>query len=318
MQKNCNLMVNFGVSLFAHQNGEVTVGARDGAAHVLRCLKVWYDLPSDVLFVATNLVDRFLTKMRVRPKHMACISVGSFLLAVRQLKLNINDTDDLVSISQVINYIRMHSRICLRRVSQFLFFVCSSRRYILSKVNDFRFHLWTIVLKDAAQFNTYVFIYFSWHLRMLIMSRRRFLFDCRLRADNRKIKSKKNTKTKIKFRGREWTKKKWLTCAVEIGSRAFDYFRNRICLLSAHISLTSCNGVWVSDCFSAAYLTENRIFSIKFEIAFCKKQFYASLLKRLQNKYLFDEAQTHRSDSYHAINLIFFMFSLSLSLSLPI
>jgi len=82
------------------RNGEVTVGARDGAAHVLRCLKVWYDLPSDVLFVATNLVDRFLTKMRVRPKHMACISVGSFLLAVRQLKLNINDTDDLVSISQ--------------------------------------------------------------------------------------------------------------------------------------------------------------------------------------------------------------------------
>lgn len=55
-----------------------------------------------MLFVATNLVDRFLTKMRVRPKHMACISVGSFLLAVRQLKMNINDTDDLVSISQVI------------------------------------------------------------------------------------------------------------------------------------------------------------------------------------------------------------------------
>lgn len=86
---------------FCHfQNGEVTVGARDGAAHVLRCLKVWYDMPSDVLFVATNLVDRFLTKMRVRPKHMACISVGSFLLAVRQLQMNINDTDDLVAISQ--------------------------------------------------------------------------------------------------------------------------------------------------------------------------------------------------------------------------
>jgi len=82
------------------RNGEVTVGARDGAAHVLRCLKVWYDLPSDVLFVATNLVDRFLTKMRVRPKHMACISVGSFLLAVRQLKLNLSDVDDIVSISQ--------------------------------------------------------------------------------------------------------------------------------------------------------------------------------------------------------------------------
>lgn len=82
------------------KNGEVTVGARDGAAHVLRCLKMWYDFPSDVLFVAVNLVDRFLTKMRVRPKHMACISVGSFLLAVRQLKLTIADTEDLVCISQ--------------------------------------------------------------------------------------------------------------------------------------------------------------------------------------------------------------------------
>ncbi|XP_031620513.1 cyclin G [Contarinia nasturtii] len=97
------LETKFQPSLFLPEdsnNGEVTVGARDGAAHVLRCLKMWYDFPSDVLFVAVNLVDRFLTKMRVRPKHMACISVGSFLLAVRQLKLNIADTDDLVAISQ--------------------------------------------------------------------------------------------------------------------------------------------------------------------------------------------------------------------------
>jgi hypothetical protein len=44
---------------------EITNGIRDGSAHVLRCLKVWYDLPSDVLFVAINLMDRFLTKMKV-------------------------------------------------------------------------------------------------------------------------------------------------------------------------------------------------------------------------------------------------------------
>lgn len=40
------------------QAGDITVSARDGAAHVLRCLKVWYDLPTDVLFTAVNLVDR--------------------------------------------------------------------------------------------------------------------------------------------------------------------------------------------------------------------------------------------------------------------
>lgn len=49
-----------------HQaDDEITVGVRDGSAHVLRCLKVWYDLPGDVFFVAINLIDRFLTRMRV-------------------------------------------------------------------------------------------------------------------------------------------------------------------------------------------------------------------------------------------------------------
>ncbi|XP_063242503.1 cyclin G [Bacillus rossius redtenbacheri] len=88
---------------------EVTVGVRDGSAHVLRCLKVWYDLPSDVLFVAINLMDRFLTRMKVQPKHMACISVSSFHLAARLVAscrkdldspVVVPDTEDLVAISQ--------------------------------------------------------------------------------------------------------------------------------------------------------------------------------------------------------------------------
>ncbi|KAJ9574027.1 hypothetical protein L9F63_008553 [Diploptera punctata] len=90
---------------------EITTGIRDGSAHVLRCLKVWYDLPSDVLFVAINLMDRFLTKMKVRPKHMACISVSAFHLATKQVYhhqkscgaeslVTVPDTRDLVVISQ--------------------------------------------------------------------------------------------------------------------------------------------------------------------------------------------------------------------------
>lgn len=49
---------SFLTTLFLQQNGEVTTGARDGAAHVLRCLKVWFDLPADVLINAINLFDR--------------------------------------------------------------------------------------------------------------------------------------------------------------------------------------------------------------------------------------------------------------------
>lgn len=81
------------------QNDEITIGARDGSAHVLRCLKVWYDLPSDVFFVAINLMDRFLTKMKARPKHMACISISAFHIAAVQLAQSL-DVDHLVSISQ--------------------------------------------------------------------------------------------------------------------------------------------------------------------------------------------------------------------------
>lgn len=80
-------------------NDEITQGARDGSAHVLRCLKVWYDLPSDVFFIAINLIDRFLTKMKARPKHMACISVSSFHIAAVQMAQSL-DADHLVSISQ--------------------------------------------------------------------------------------------------------------------------------------------------------------------------------------------------------------------------
>ncbi|XP_017857966.1 PREDICTED: cyclin G [Drosophila arizonae] len=79
---------------------EVTAGGRDGSAYVLRCLKMWYELPSDVLFSAMSLVDRFLDRMAVKPKHMACMSVASFHLAIKQLDLKPIPADDLVTISQ--------------------------------------------------------------------------------------------------------------------------------------------------------------------------------------------------------------------------
>ena len=82
----------------------ITEGIRDGSAHVLRCLKVWYDLPSDVLFVAISYMDRFLTKMKAQARHMACLSVSSFSLAVQQVALHggcaETDLKDIALISQ--------------------------------------------------------------------------------------------------------------------------------------------------------------------------------------------------------------------------
>jgi len=95
--------------------GEITCAMRDGAAHVLRCLKVWYDLPSSVLLAALNLMDRFMSRMKARPKHLSCIAISSFHLAasqwVERLKLTksaessqssfqVPEPQDLVIISQ--------------------------------------------------------------------------------------------------------------------------------------------------------------------------------------------------------------------------
>ncbi|XP_018913902.2 cyclin G [Bemisia tabaci] len=85
----------------SQEGGDITNGIRDGSAHVLRCLKVWYDLPADVLFTAINYMDCFLTKMRVKPKFMACISVACFQLACTVVPgVTVPDATDLVSISQ--------------------------------------------------------------------------------------------------------------------------------------------------------------------------------------------------------------------------
>lgn len=66
--------------------GTITSGMRDGSAHVLRCLKVWYDLPSDIFFNAVSIIDRFLAKMKAQPKHLSCIAVSAFHLACSEHK----------------------------------------------------------------------------------------------------------------------------------------------------------------------------------------------------------------------------------------
>jgi len=91
--------------------GGISPGMRDGSAHVLRCLKVWYDLPSDVFHTALANIDTFLAKMKAQPKHLSCIAVSSFHLACSQVQEKLQETPrspafiipdpgDLVTISQ--------------------------------------------------------------------------------------------------------------------------------------------------------------------------------------------------------------------------
>ncbi|EFX85006.1 hypothetical protein DAPPUDRAFT_238437 [Daphnia pulex] len=63
------------------ESGEITCAMRDGAAHVLRSLKVWYDIPCAVLLDALNMMDWFMSRIKARPKHLSCIAISSFHLA---------------------------------------------------------------------------------------------------------------------------------------------------------------------------------------------------------------------------------------------
>lgn len=56
---------NLSATYFDQQPGDVSMQGRDGAVHTMRYLKVWFDLPDDVYFGAINLLDRFLSRMKV-------------------------------------------------------------------------------------------------------------------------------------------------------------------------------------------------------------------------------------------------------------
>lgn len=44
---------------------EVNLRSRDGAIHVLRFLRIWFDLPHSIFFSAVTYLDIFLAKMKV-------------------------------------------------------------------------------------------------------------------------------------------------------------------------------------------------------------------------------------------------------------
>lgn len=56
---------NLLVTHLDQQPDVVALPSRDGAVHILRCLKVWFDLPSVVFLTSVNVLDRFLSKMKV-------------------------------------------------------------------------------------------------------------------------------------------------------------------------------------------------------------------------------------------------------------
>ena len=85
---------------------------RDGSAHVLRCLKVWYDLPSDVFHTALANIDTFLAKMKV---NKILMTFYTFMLPSLPCNINHSIIKDTCSSAHAIQLCFSFSKIvCLK------------------------------------------------------------------------------------------------------------------------------------------------------------------------------------------------------------
>ncbi|XP_005555039.2 cyclin-G2 isoform X1 [Macaca fascicularis] len=77
-------------------------GLRNAKVEDLRSLANFFGSCTETFVLAVNILDRFLALMKVKPKHLSCIGVCSFLLAARIVEedCNIPSTHDVIRISQ--------------------------------------------------------------------------------------------------------------------------------------------------------------------------------------------------------------------------
>lgn len=61
---------NLPITCTDQQPGDVCMSTRNRAVHTLRCLRVWFDLPENVFFMAVQFLDQFLTVMKVRSIYL--------------------------------------------------------------------------------------------------------------------------------------------------------------------------------------------------------------------------------------------------------
>ena len=68
----------------AHDNGlRMTARLRDFEVKDLLSLTKFFGFDTETFSLAVNLPDRFLSKMKVQPKHIGCVGLSCFYLAVK-------------------------------------------------------------------------------------------------------------------------------------------------------------------------------------------------------------------------------------------
>jgi len=102
---------NILIAKMDHKAGEAVLIARDTAVRSMRFLKFWLHLPCEVFFTAVNLLDRFLTRMKVHERFLACISISCLYTAAEIHKCNVNAAY-LITLSQTKCSIKDMHRMC--------------------------------------------------------------------------------------------------------------------------------------------------------------------------------------------------------------
>ncbi|XP_072256822.1 cyclin-G1 [Pyxicephalus adspersus] len=86
-----------------HDNGlRMTATLRDFAVKDLLSLIQFFGFSTQTFSLAVNLLDRFLSKMNVQPKHLGCVGLCCFYVAVKvtEEERNVPLANDLIRISQ--------------------------------------------------------------------------------------------------------------------------------------------------------------------------------------------------------------------------
>ncbi|XP_015686621.1 cyclin-G1-like [Protobothrops mucrosquamatus] len=123
----------------AHDNGlRMTARLRNFEVKDLLSLIQFFGFRTETFSLAVNYLDRFLSKIKVQPKHLGCIGLSCFYLAVKVMEeeSNIPLATDLIRISQyrftVSDLMRMeeilleklHGKVKATTASQFLQLYC--------------------------------------------------------------------------------------------------------------------------------------------------------------------------------------------------
>lgn len=87
----------------AHDNGlRMTVKLREYEVKDLLSLTRFFGFSADTFSLAVSLLDRFLSVMKIQPKHLACVGLCCFYIAVKssEEEKNVPLASDLIRISQ--------------------------------------------------------------------------------------------------------------------------------------------------------------------------------------------------------------------------